>query len=98
METLAAIILFLVFALVFGIPISAVVRLVAALFSARVRHSIAQHLVAHLIWLAAAIAVVLLGFLLPPLKHRGLKKDTSFKTPDVRLHREHSALFAVKSI
>lgn len=79
MENLGAIILLLVWA----IPISLLVRVVAALFSARVRDSIAQHPLAHLIWLAAGIAVVLLPLLLPPLlKHPRLKKDTSFTTPN----------------
>jgi hypothetical protein len=56
------------FLVILAIPISAVVRLIAALMSPSVRVSIARHLVAHLIWLAAAIAVIVLALLLPPLR------------------------------
>jgi len=55
---------------VLAVPISAVVRLIAALVSPRVRLSIARHPIAHLIWLAAAIAVIALVLLLPPLCNR----------------------------
>ena len=65
METMASV---LIFALVITTPISAAVRLVAASVSPQVRHSIARHPIAHLVWLAAAIAVIALSFLLPPLR------------------------------
>jgi hypothetical protein len=77
METLAAMIPLLVLI----VPISVLVRLIAALFSERVRHSIALRPVAHLIWFLGGVAVVILILLLPPLRHPGLKKGTSFKTP-----------------
>jgi len=50
-----------------AIPASAAVRLITALVSPRVRDSISKHPIAHLVWLAAAIAVTVLSFLLPPL-------------------------------
>jgi hypothetical protein len=58
----------LILTLVIVIPISAVVRLIATLVSPRVRLSIARHPIAHLVWLAAAIAVIVLVLLLPPLR------------------------------
>lgn len=78
METLAAMIPLLVLA----VPISVLVRLIAALFSERVRNSIALHPVTHLIWFGGGVAVVVLILLLPPLKHPRLKKSTSFTTPN----------------
>ena len=78
METLAA----LVPLLLLAVPISVLVRLIAALFSERVRNSIALRPVAHLIWLMTGVAVVVLIFWLPPLSHSKLKKGTSFKTPN----------------
>jgi hypothetical protein len=65
METIVSV---LVLALVIVIPISAVVRLMATLVSPRVRLSIARHPIAHLVWLVAAIAVIVLVLLLPPLR------------------------------
>jgi hypothetical protein len=65
METIVSV-LFLT--LVIVIPISAVVRLIATLVSPRVRLSVARHPIAHLIWLAAAIAIIVLVLLLPPLR------------------------------
>ena len=58
----------LILALVIVIPISAAVRLFAALALPNVRLSIARHPIAHLIWLVAAIAIVVLVLLLPPLR------------------------------
>ena len=78
METIAAIIPLLILA----IPISVVIRMVASLFSERIRDSIAQHPVAHLIWLAAGIAVVLLILFLPPLKRPSLKKVMGVMLPN----------------
>jgi hypothetical protein len=78
METLGALIPLSVLA----VPISALVRLIAAGFSKRVRNSIALHPVAHLIWFGAGIAIVVLVLLLPPLKHPRLKKGASFTTPE----------------
>jgi len=63
-----AIISVLIPMLIIAIPISAMVRLIAALVSLQVRHSIARHPIAHLVWLAAAIATIALSFLLPPLR------------------------------
>jgi hypothetical protein len=65
METIVSV---LILALVIVIPISAAVRLIATLVSPRVRLSITRHPIAHLVWLAAAIAVIALSFLLPPLR------------------------------
>jgi hypothetical protein len=65
METIVGPMIFLA---ILAVPISAVVRLIAALASASVRLSIARHPIAHLVWLAAAIAVILLALLLPPLR------------------------------
>ena len=78
MEALAAMIPLLVLAL----PVSVLVRLFAALFSTRVRASIARHPVAHLIWFAGGVAVVILILFLPPLKHPRLKKGTTSSTPN----------------
>jgi Ankyrin repeats (3 copies) len=47
------------------IPISVVVRLIAALRYPGVRLSITRHPIAHLVWLAAAIAVIVLALFLP---------------------------------
>jgi hypothetical protein len=58
----------LILALVIVIPISAAVRLIATLVSPRVRLSVARHPIAHLIWLAAAIAIIVLVLSLPPLR------------------------------
>ena len=57
--------------LVLAVPISAGVRLVAALYSGRVRQSIGQHPIAHALWFLAAAAVVILALssLLPALKN-----------------------------
>lgn len=51
-----------------SIPISAAVRLIMAQVSPRVRQSICRHPILHLLWLAVAIAVIVLPFLLPPLR------------------------------
>ncbi len=72
----------LILCLFLAIPISVLVRIVAALFSARVRDSIEQHPVVHLIWLAAGVAVVILIWSLPPLTSQRLKKHASFMRPD----------------
>jgi hypothetical protein len=68
------------FLVLLAIPISAVIRMFAALFSVRVRESIAQHRIAHLVWLVVGIAVVILTLLLPPL-NRPLHK-TGFMPSD----------------
>jgi len=65
MDTIGATIILMA---ILAVPISAAVRLITALVSARVRLSIARHPIAHLVWLAAAIAVIALSFLLPPLR------------------------------
>ena len=85
METLGALIPLLVLA----VSLSVVVRLIAAWFSKRVRNSIVLHPVAHLIWVGAGIAVVVLVLLVPPLKHPRLKKDTSFTAPSEKLESRH---------
>jgi hypothetical protein len=54
------------FLLWLAIPVSATVRLIAALVSERVRQSIARHPIAHSIWFAAGAAVVILSLCLPP--------------------------------
>jgi hypothetical protein len=56
------------FLLILAIPISAVIRLITAGWSPKVRQSIARHPIVHLIWLTAAITVVALTLLLPPLR------------------------------
>jgi len=67
METIVSV---LILALVIVIPISAAVRLVASRVSPRVRLSIARHPTAHLVWLVAAVAIVVLVLSLPPACHR----------------------------
>jgi len=69
-EPMGTIISILILALVIVIPISAAVRLVASWVSPRVRLSIARHPIAHLVWLLAAIAIVVLVLSLPPSCHR----------------------------
>jgi hypothetical protein len=72
METFTAIIPSLI---LLAIPISVAIRIFAALFSVRVRESITQHPIAHLIWLAAGITIVILTLLLPPLKRHSLNNN-----------------------
>ena len=50
----------LLFILVVMLPISLVVRLIAAVFSPQVRKSMVRHRTAHLVWLLGAIVVVCL--------------------------------------
>ena len=54
------------FLLWLAIPVSATIRLIAALVSERVRQSIARHPIAHAVWFAAGAAVVILSLCLPP--------------------------------
>ncbi len=65
MDTIGATIITMI---ILAVPISAATRFVAAAVSPRVRLSIARHPFAHLIWLAAAILVIVLPIVLPALR------------------------------
>jgi hypothetical protein len=78
----------ILFLLILAVPISVAVRLAAALVSERVRHSIARHPIAHSVWFAAAVAVVILSLWLspphppkPPRLEQGQNKVFSLSAP-----------------
>jgi hypothetical protein len=53
------------------VALTAAARLVAAIFSKRSRASIVRHPIAHAIWFAFLLLVVLMFLFLPPLKTKG---------------------------
>lgn len=57
------------FLLMLAIPVSALIRAIAAGCSERVRDSIAKHPIIHLIWFIVATVILVLPFFLPALRH-----------------------------
>lgn len=67
--------------IVVAIPVSAIVRIIGAVFSLRVRVCIRRHPIAHVIWLAAALLVFISTFFLPPLNKPSRGKKWTAPNP-----------------